>query len=56
MTIPVELEREAEQISNFRGKIKAYLTRFGTVNRIDNYETKLTDYQHLSKMFDIYYG
>ena len=31
-------------------------TRFGTVNQIDNYETKVTDYQPLSRMLNIYYG
>ncbi len=30
-------------------------TKFGTVNQIDNYETKMTDYQHLSKMLKTYY-
>ena len=29
MTIPIELEQEAERISNFRSRMKAYLTRFG---------------------------
>lgn len=31
-------------------------TRFGTVNQIDNYETKVTDYQSLSRMLDVYCG
>ena len=31
-------------------------TRFGTLNQIDNYETKVTDYQRLSRMLNIYYG
>lgn len=31
-------------------------TKFGTLNQIDNYETKVTDYQRLSRMLNIYYG
>lgn len=31
-------------------------TKFGTLNQIDNYETKVTDYQRLSTMLNIYYG
>lgn len=31
-------------------------TRFGTLNQIDNYETKITDYQPLSTMLNVYYG
>ncbi|MGP1612432.1 MAG: hypothetical protein ACTTG8_05025 [Catonella sp.] len=31
-------------------------TRFGTLNQIDNYETKVTDYQRLARMLNIYYG
>ena len=31
-------------------------TRFGTLNQIDNYETKVSDYQQLSRMLNIYYG
>lgn len=30
-------------------------TKFGTVNQIDNYETKVTDYKQLSKMFSEFY-
>jgi hypothetical protein len=56
MTIPIELEQEAERISSFRSKMKAYLTRFGTLNQIDNYETKVADYQPLFRMLNIYYG
>lgn len=30
-------------------------TKFGTVNQIDNYETKVTDYKKLSRMLRYYY-
>lgn len=32
------------------------VTKFGTINQIDNYETKVIDYQSLSRMLNIYYG
>ena len=32
------------------------VTKFGTTNQIDNYETKLMDYQSLARMLNIYYG
>jgi hypothetical protein len=32
------------------------ITKFGTVNQIDNYETKVKDYQELHKMLNLYYG
>lgn len=31
-------------------------TKFGTVNQIDNFETKVTDYKQLSGMLSYYYG
>ena len=45
-----------EEISHKRILRAGTRTRFGTVNQIDNYETKVTDYKQLSRMLNYYYG
>ena len=46
-------EDEISQKKILRAGIR---TEFGTINQIDNFETKVTDYKPLSQMLGYYYG
>lgn len=45
-----------DEISNKPILAAGTRTKFGTINQIDNYETKIADYNELSQMFNTYFG